>query len=290
MSNVSITYGEYKNFGNCVTLKNNFAALVATLDIGPRILKYALIGRENMLFEDIDRACKESEQSMYDYYGENATWYTYGGYRLWQSPEYMPETYYPDNEPLECKEINNGVILTAPVQKQNNLQFSLQIVLSENSSDVFVKGNCKNCGDASKEMALWALTVMTKNGVETIKMNDDKPRFLPNRKIVLWPYSNMEDSRVHFGKDYITLKQDSNATVPFKIGLNRITESQYIVNGCKYVKKFNFKNATYPDFDVNFETYTNNHILEFETLSPLVTLSTGDTVSIDEVWSLSVAD
>ncbi|MGB9809934.1 MAG: hypothetical protein ACPLSA_07860, partial [Caldanaerobacter sp.] len=44
--------------------------------------------------------------------------------------------------------------------------------------------------------------------------------------------------------------------------------------------------ATYPDFGVSFETYTNDWMLEIETLSPLTKLKPGETVEHVEEWEL----
>ncbi|MCL2741947.1 MAG: DUF4380 domain-containing protein, partial [Oscillospiraceae bacterium] len=42
----------------------------------------------------------------------------------------------------------------------------------------------------------------------------------------------------------------------------------------------------YPDFGSSFETYTDGDFLEMETLSPMVTLGPGDSVSHSERWGL----
>ncbi|HHY79459.1 MAG TPA: hypothetical protein GX516_03735, partial [Thermoanaerobacter sp.] len=44
--------------------------------------------------------------------------------------------------------------------------------------------------------------------------------------------------------------------------------------------------ATYPDFGVSFETYTNDWMLEIETLSPFTKLQPGETVEHIEEWEL----
>ena len=45
---------------------------------------------------------EDLEDGKYDeYYYESATWYIYGGHRLWLTPESSPETYYPDNDKVK---------------------------------------------------------------------------------------------------------------------------------------------------------------------------------------------
>ena len=59
------------------------------------------------------------------------------------------------------------------------------------------------------------------------------------------------------------------------------------MHGCLFLKKFTYqKNATYPDFGVNFETYTANEFLEMESLGPLTALDPGASVCHEESWSV----
>jgi hypothetical protein len=54
------------------------------------------------------------------------------------------------------------------------------------------------------------------------------------------------------------------------------------------VKQFlHFDGELYPDYSASsFETYTNDAILEMETLSPLVLLETEDSIEHTENWTL----
>ena len=42
----------YKSFGRCISMSNGSIELLATVDIGPRIIRFAKIGGENIMFED----------------------------------------------------------------------------------------------------------------------------------------------------------------------------------------------------------------------------------------------
>ena len=92
---------QYENYGRCLEIKNNKVRLVVTLDFGPRIIRYSFIDGENILFEDRERVFKELNPQMEEVYGKGKPWIIYGGHRLWKSPENMPETYYPDNNPVD---------------------------------------------------------------------------------------------------------------------------------------------------------------------------------------------
>ena len=54
-----------------------------------------------------------------------------------------------------------------------------------------------------------------------------------------------------------------------------------------FIKTFDYvEGEKYPDLGCNFETFTNNEMLEIESLSPLKTLAPGESVSHTEHWYL----
>ena len=56
---VRVSNKQYKNFGNCVFLDNGLISLGVTVDLGPRIIYFARRGKENVLFEDVERRFTE---------------------------------------------------------------------------------------------------------------------------------------------------------------------------------------------------------------------------------------
>lgn len=98
----------------------------------------------------------------------------------------------------------------------------------------------------------------------------------------------MNDKRVYWGEKYIALKQDPNNKAPFKLGINNQEGwAAYARGGHLFVKRYYPQHdATYPDFGVSFETYTNDWMLEIETLSPFTKLQPGETVEHVEEWEL----
>ena len=106
-----ITYGEW---GRCVRLTDGDVELVATLEIGPRVIRFGAVGGPNEFFEDVkDEVTRAEKAASFDIFGDEGYWHIYGGHRLWASPEEFPRTYYPDNEPVAYSKIENGVRLTA---------------------------------------------------------------------------------------------------------------------------------------------------------------------------------
>ena len=79
---------EYMGIG-CQRLTNGAVEAIVTTAVGPRILRYALAGGENILAELPDPVMKTA-------LGE---WKVLGGHRLWTAPEGMPRSYAARQQP-----------------------------------------------------------------------------------------------------------------------------------------------------------------------------------------------
>ena len=280
------TYGQW---GKCIRISNGSIELYATVDIGPRIIRFGKIDGENVMFEDVnDLLNKEEAAPLFaEKFGEDkGVWHIYGGHRLWISPEYLPRTYYPDNEPVKYELTENGVILTPPQQVWNQVQYVIEISMSETEDKVSIEHKITNKAPFHAEFAPWALTVLAQGGKEIIPRNTRDTGLLGNGIIALWPYTKMTDKRVFWGDKYITLKQDKNAECPFKIGLDSdYCWAAYLIHGDAFIKRYDSNpDGIYPDGGVNFETYTYTHFLEMETLGELKNLAPEETVSHKEIW------
>lgn len=288
---VTITEIQYKNFGKCLELKNEKAALIVTLDIGPRIISYCLNGKENILLEDEERVFFERGDSFREYFGEDKTWYIYGGHRLWSSPESMPHSYVPDNDPVEYSVLDEGsekgVNLTPPPTRTGQ-QHNIVIWMDNDSSRVQVIHNITNVSGAIVTLAPWPMTVCSAGGVEIFPQSTRDNGLLSNRRNVFWSYSDINDPRFFLCNKYGTLKQVPGSEGKFKIGMNNEDGwAAYINKGQIFLKNFNMNiDGEYPDFGCNFETFTNGIFLECESLGELKTLKNGQTTSMTEEWEL----
>ncbi len=285
---VQISEVRYKNFGRCLKIENAFVELLVTLDVGPRVIRYAIRGGTNVFFEDKTRQFQHDEKAMMDYYGRGACWYIYGGHRIWTSPEYMPQTYFPDNNRVRYAVEGTTVTFTPPPQRKNGIQMELSLTLEEYGTHVRAVHRVTNAGDAPKTFAVWCLSVLAPGGIEIVPFNRHNTGFLGNRLMALWPYTDMGDRRVSWGAEYFTLRQDKFAAKAFKVGAdNRRGWAAYALRDVLFVKEFeHIDGAVYPDGGMSFETYTNNAFLEMETLSPMTEVEPGGTLTQTEQWSL----
>jgi hypothetical protein len=269
---------EYAGWKDCVQLTNGRIRLVVTTEVGPRIIFCGFPGGENLFYEHPQQTGTRG----------GTTWKTYGGHRLWCSPEHEVDTYAPDNFPVEVEESTDLVRFTAPVERIG-VQKVIEISLPEDSPAAVVNHMIYNRSEAAITFAPWALSVMRAGGIAIIPHGiHDPTRLLPTHPLALWGYTNMSDPRWTWGEKYILLRQDTSATGPQKVGCrNQYGWAAYAVNGELFVKRFDWQpEAAYPDFNCNFESYTNADLLEVETLGPLRRVEPGQAATHTEEWEI----
>lgn len=290
MSVKHIEIANYENYGRCVKLTNGTVEAIVTADVGPRVLYYGYAGGENVFYLDLERDTKWSGKAFDEYYFDGAVSYLYGGHRIWVTPEGSPETYYPDNTPVDIEYTDNGAIFTAPAQISNDIQVSLEIKMSDSGTDMEVYNRVRNVGKSQKEFAVWTVSVMCKGGIEIIPHNTNDTGYLHNRVLTMWSYTNPADYRLYNGKKYITVKQDGTADRPLKVGYNnRSGIALYATGDTVFIKRrsVDHDNLTYPDGGSSFETYTAAGGLELEMLDDVRCVGPNEQSELKEYWSLA---
>jgi len=271
----------YQGWQNCVRLSNGEVELIAPTEIGPRIIRFGFIGEENEFVEFPEDLGKTGE----DFFR------VYGGHRLWHAPEDPVRTYLPDNAPVTVTELPGGVRLTQSVEAITNIQKEMDITLAADKNEVTVVHRMYNRGLWPVRLALWGLSQMANDGVGIFPL---PPRglhtenLLPTSRMVLWAYTDMGDSRWTWGKQYVLLRQDPGAASPQKAGFTNLDGWLAYARKGHLLVKFIAPMAKchYPDMGVNVETFTNEAILELETLSPMVSIAPGESAEHLERWLL----
>ncbi len=281
----------YKSFGRCISISNGKIELLATLDFGPRIIRFSKIGGENVMLEDDDRSLNWSKDApaFAEKFGEDAgVFYTYGGHRLWVSPEALPRTYYPDNEPVSYRVEEDVLTLTPAPQKWTQQQLEVKIIMSETENKVDVYHKVTNIGPWPQKCAPWALTVLAPGGVEVIPMPDRSTGLLHNRKIALWDYAKMNDPRIIWGDKYIFLTQKPEITDSFKFGIDsQHGWAAYFNHDSAFVKKFDvLSDVEYPDDGMNFESYTCDAFIEMESIGEYKVVNPEESIIHHESWEI----
>jgi hypothetical protein len=275
----------YGGWQRNLRLANDSAELIVSLDVGPRIISYRVPGHDNILKnypEEIGQAREDA-------------WMIRGGHRLWIAPEDEKVTYHWDNEPVEHREDGDGFLTFFSRQAEPlRIAKELKIRMAPDSSKIEIQHLARNEGDEPVRIATWGLTVMESGGMQILSqpaMGSHPEDLLPNRALILWPYTDLTDPRLHLGRKFITLRQ-SDTMGPIKFGLaHREKWAAYLWADSLFIKSFAYEEGrTYADFGCNFETFTNETMLEIESLGPLADLGPGETTSHDETWHLFPLD
>ena len=270
----------YSGWKKCFRLSNGSIELIVTADVGPRIIKLAYCGDKNF-FAEIKKQIGRSGEKQ---------WMIRGGHRLWIAPEKKPTTYDLDNDPVDIKLIKNGIKTIEKKGVLSGCQKKMTIRMDPLKDDVTVLHKITNQSRRAIEMAPWALSAMAPGGMAVIPLPARIPHsseVLPNQEWTLWGYTDLTDSRFTIGATHIFFRHDSQKG-PNKLGLlQKEGWSAYVLNGNLFIKTVPYvKGAVYPDGNVNFETFSDEQILELETLGPLCKLRPGKTVRHIEKWSL----
>ncbi|HEY0461191.1 MAG TPA: hypothetical protein VGC97_18795 [Pyrinomonadaceae bacterium] len=276
---------QYRDFQNCLRLTNGEVEIIVTTDFGPRIIAYNFVGGENVLGL---HPHAQLETAL-------GVWKPYGGHRLWAAPEHMPNSYAPDNEPVEyfVAPENLSVRLVQPLETVTATQKEIIVTLDETGSGVRVSHKIQNLGASEIELSAWALTIMRGGGEVLIPNEPFAPysgeTLLPVRNLTVWSYTDLSDARWSFDREFIRLKVDEHQENPQKIGvLNKSGWIKYRLQDVVFTKTFEHQaNALYPDMNSNTEVYTAGSFIEVETLSPLRQLAAGDAAEHREFWELA---
>jgi hypothetical protein len=266
----------------CIELSNGGANVIAAADFGPRIVSYSLSGGENVLGWHPDAAVQT----------DLGTWKPYGGHRLWMAPENMPLSYAPDNEPVQIEEHGELSLSLSAKEDAAGIEKRITLTLAESGSQLTLEHQITNRGEA-REASAWALTIMAPGGEAVIPNEPFAPysheTLLPVRSLAVWSYTDFTDPRWTFTKDEIRIRVDESLGHQQKIDiLNKQGWAGYRLGDVFFSKSFEYvEGASYPDMNSNTEIYTAGGFVEVESLSPLIRLETGESITYTETWELT---
>ncbi len=272
----------YLGLPHCYKLTNGTVEAVVTTDMGPRIVRYAITGADNVLAELPDVTVTTAL----------GDWKPLGGHRLWTAPEAKPRSYAPDSQSVAVVvEGERSIRLSAPVDPRVGIEKEMLVTLDAEGSGLRVEHKITNRSLWGIELSLWGLTIMRGGGVVVFPQEPYiawEDYLLPARPLVLWHYTDLSDSRWTLGQQFLRLRSDAALSAPQKIGLlNKQGWAAYHVDGTLFLKRFPHEDgANYPDYGCNTETYTAGAFIEIESLSPLHHLEPDHSATHTERWSL----
>jgi len=269
-----VTFGGWEE---CVRVTNGTVELVATTQVGPRIVRFGFVDGRNELFVDEDDPGETGGDE----------WHNYGGHRLWHAPEMQPRTYVPDNDPIDYELTDVGCLLRQPTEELTGMRKEISVAMAADAPRVEVTHRLTNEGVWSVEAAPWAITVCEPGGTAVLPLSGGDPEALqPDRTVVLWPYTDPSDDRLAWAEDHLLVHQGGDGR--YKVGTDAASAwAAYVNDGHALVKTVDWDpDATYPANGCGVEAFTLDFMLELETLGPLVELDPGETDEHVETWHL----
>jgi hypothetical protein len=258
------------------SLENEYLRVDYLTTTGPRIIGLHARGVKGNLFAETPDAHWPTPHGEY---------YLRGGHRLWIAPE-NPFYMSAEDQVNVCRE-NDTIILRSDIDAVG-LEKEISFCLDKNR--VRLKHRITWHGAEPVELAPWAITQLRLGSMAILpQLNADGIQ--PNRNIVLWPYSKVNDKRLKLDDDLIMLHGQSDEQ-PFKIGnTNRHGWLACLLGDALFIKRFAVdRTQTYPDLGCNVEAYVKDVCIELETLGPLRTLVPKESVTHDETWEVIVGN
>lgn len=255
------------------------ATAVLAKDAGPRILGYARSGGPQLFATLPDAGIEVPGGGRFHFLG---------GHRLWRAPEVPEVTYQPDDHGTVITESVDSVELTGAADGDGIVK---SISLTQRDKVTVVDHVMRNEGWSPVRSAPWAITQFAPGGVGAIPLPTDPADphgALPNRSIVLWPYTDPSSPELELRTDEIRM-HGSNRPVRTKVGTaNRRGWLAYHLDGEVFVKWAapHRDGGNYLDFGASAQCYRDERFVELETLGPLTNLHPGKEVRHREVWTV----
>jgi len=262
-------------------ISNQHLRLEFLAEAGPRIVRLMLnASDENQLVE-------LPELKWATPYGD---YFVRGGHRLCHAPEAFPRSYIPDNGGQVVEELPDGVCLCQPVEALTGIRKSIEIHLLDDRPGVTLCHRLQNEGSRPVKLSPWAITQMRLGGLAVLPQRvepSDNDGLLPNRHLVLWPYTRWQDSRLRLDDEYVLIEAQPQPSA-CKVGyMNHHGWVGYVREGVLFVKRFQPQaDQLHTDMNCNVEVYCSERFIELETLGPLCRLEPGQAVTHVETWKL----
>ena len=249
------------------------------VNAGPRILGYARHGGPQLFASLPDDVIEHPAIGTYRFLG---------GHRLWRAPEVPAIVYEPDDVPVEVTVAEGGCELVGRLGIDAIVK---AISVSQHGDFTIVDHELRNEGWTPVRLAPWAITQLVPGGTAYLpqqRVPADEDGVLPNRHIVLWPYTDLSMPEVTISQEQVTVFA-SDRPSKSKVGLpNRLGWIAYALGEELFVKwsALHRDSELYVDRGVSVECYRDERFIEMETLGPLVTLQPGKRAVHREIWTL----
>ncbi len=182
----------------------------------------------------------------------------------------------------------NGVDLVGSTDREG---IRKRVSIRQEGDYTIVRHRLVNDGSVAVDTAPWAITQMVTGDIAILpqtRRNGDENGLLPNRSLVLWPYTDLGAVEIGFDGDHVTV-EGSERRSKTKLGyVNRRGWMAYVPGGQIFVKwsSLHRDGKTYADLGASAQCYRDERFLELETLAPVEMLEPGRAVTHVETWRI----
>jgi hypothetical protein len=254
------------------SLQNEYLRLDYLTTTGPRVVGLYFGGGKDNLLASTPEVHWETP------HGE---FFLRGGHRLWIAPE--NPFFTPPEESVTVTQADDRVVLHSAADVSG---IEKEIAVRLEANRVHLLHRVTWHGSQPLELAPWAITQLRIGGLGILPLPAETDGFAPNRNLVLWSYSRLDDDRLKLYDDMI-LVHGRSVERALKVGaFNAHGWIACALGDALFVKRFPVREGRLPDLGCNAEMYVKDVCLELETLGPLVTLQTGEFVTHEETWQV----
>ncbi len=262
-------------------IENDHYLLEYLEDAGPRIVRLVHKASGVNLLAELPELALDSPLGPYR---------VFGGHRFWVAPETWDTCYHPDNHGVSISQAGGRIVLGRDGEPPLHLYKQMTIQMDQNESSIKISHFLRNDSQKPFSCAPWGITMLTPGGTAISPLRKDfngSAGLTPDRALMLWPYTRINDPRLYIQDDVAYIKAE-NGESPLKIGARMPSGwLAYLHQGVCLYKKAGFNTAAqYPDFGCNLEVYTNGVFIELETLGELKTLKPGESTLHIEEWQM----
>jgi hypothetical protein len=268
----------FSGMDHSITIESGSATVMVPLGYGPRVMYLGIDRGDNVFFTD-DGVVMPDAPNGYRFYG---------GHRLWIAPESPGRSMQPENSEVSHIVLDGAHQFVARADVHGIIK-SL-IVRPLGRERFIIEHRIRNLSSFDLDLAPWALSMLAPGSIVYFPQppfESHSERLTPNRPVVTWGYTELADPRYEWGPSVASLRQDSGRG-PTKVGTFLI--QGYAAAQCGehfLIKVFESDpTKTYADMGCNFETFTNESMIEIETLGPLTRLVPDSEVVHRETWWL----
>lgn len=206
-----------------------------------------------------------------------------GGHRLWASPEVPSITYSPDDHDCSVSLSDNTLSVTAPPDAAGLVK---EIRVSLDDDALVLDHAISGVGGEPVLLAAWAISQLPLGGTAILPLVGDNTAPSPNRYLVVWPYTSIEDHRVTLRDDVLEVSATDGPQLKFGGGPTP-RRLGYIRDGYVFIKEIeSAANRVVPDFGAAGQIYVGQGFCELESVGALTELSDGVAAVLRERWML----